>query len=89
MFLVLLMIGLPLLTSLIGFAAGWVFMDGWVKRSWSKVRTDIEAELPSLLLRRTDSNRAECAFGVGDRGKYTGRGKTFESMDAGGRGVDA
>jgi len=51
MFIVLLLIGLPFLTSLIGFAAGWVFMDGWVKRSWSKVRTDIEAELPSLLLR--------------------------------------
>jgi len=51
MFLVLLLIGLPFITSLIGFAAGWVFMDGWVKRAWSKVRTDVEAELPSLLLR--------------------------------------
>jgi len=51
MFLVLLVIGLPFLTSLIGFAAGWVFVDGWVKRAWSKVRTDIEAELPSLLMR--------------------------------------
>ena len=51
MFLVLLMIGLPFITSLIGFIGGWIFIDGWVKRAWGKVRTDIEAELPALLLR--------------------------------------
>jgi hypothetical protein len=51
MFIALMIIGLPFLTSLIGFAGGWVFVDGWVKRAWSKVRTDIEAELPSLLMR--------------------------------------
>jgi len=51
MFLILLVIGLPFITSLIGFAAGYVFVDGWVKRAWSRVRTEIEAELPSLLMR--------------------------------------
>ena len=51
MCIALMIIGLPFLTSLIGFAGGWVFMDGWVKRAWSKVRTEIEAELPSLLMR--------------------------------------
>ena len=51
MFFALMLIGLPFFTSLIGFAGGWVFMDGWVKRAWNKVRTEIEAELPSLLMR--------------------------------------
>ena len=51
MCIALMVIGLPFLTSLIGFAGGWVFMDGWVKRAWSKVHTEIEAELPSLLMR--------------------------------------
>ncbi len=48
---VLLIIGLPFLTSLIGLLAGYIFVDGWVKRSWNKVRTEVESELPSLLMR--------------------------------------
>ena len=47
----LLIAGLPLLTSLVGIVAGYIFVNGWVTRAWSKARTDIEAELPSLLLR--------------------------------------
>ena len=49
--LALLIAGLPLLTSLVGIVAGYIFVNGWVTRAWSKARTDIEAELPSLLLR--------------------------------------
>ncbi len=51
MFLALYIIGLPFFTSLVGFAAGYVFVDAWIKQTWNKVRTDIEAELPSLLMR--------------------------------------
>ncbi len=51
MVLGLLVIGLPFVTSLIGFAAGYVFVDGWVKRAWSKTCTEIESELPALLMR--------------------------------------
>lgn len=51
MVLLLLIMGLPLLTSLAGFAAGYVFVNGWVTRAWNKTRTEIEAELPSLLTR--------------------------------------
>lgn len=49
--LVLLIIGLPLITALSGFLGGYVFVNGWVKRSWSKMKTAIEAEIPSLLTR--------------------------------------
>lgn len=44
-------IGLPFLTSLIGFAAGYVFVNSWIKQAWSKIRINTEAELPSLLTR--------------------------------------
>ncbi|WKZ38311.1 MAG: hypothetical protein QY332_10255 [Anaerolineales bacterium] len=47
----LMLIGLPFVTSLVGLIAGRVFVNGWVSRSWSRVRTEIEGELPSLLLR--------------------------------------
>ncbi|RPJ51313.1 MAG: hypothetical protein EHJ95_05595 [Methanobacteriota archaeon] len=48
---ILMVIGLPFLTSLIGLLAGYVFVNGWIKRSWNKTRTEMEAELPSLLMR--------------------------------------
>ena len=35
----------------IGLVAGRVFVNGWITRSWNKTRTEMEAELPSLLLR--------------------------------------
>lgn len=51
MSIALMLIGLPFMTSLVGLIAGRVFVNGWVSRSWSKVRTEMENELPSLLLR--------------------------------------
>ncbi len=50
-FFILLIVGLPVLTSLSGFIAGYVFVNGWVTRSWNKMRTEIESEIPSLLTR--------------------------------------
>ena len=58
MTVVLMIIGLPFITSLSGFIAGYVFVDGWVKRSWNKVRTEIESELPSLLMRMSATIQA-------------------------------
>lgn len=49
--LILLLIGLPVLTALSGFLAGYVFVNGWVTHSWNLLRTDMEAEIPSLLTR--------------------------------------
>lgn len=45
----LMLIGLPFVTSLVGFVAGRVFLTGWVSRAWAKVRLDMESELPSML----------------------------------------
>lgn len=47
----LLLAGLPLLTSLSGLAAGIVFVNGWIERTWRRTGTEMESELPSLLLR--------------------------------------
>jgi Flp pilus assembly protein TadB len=58
MCIALMLIGLPFLTSLTGFAGGWVFADSWVKRAWSKTRTEIEAELPALLMRLSSTIQA-------------------------------
>ncbi|CAG0955622.1 hypothetical protein ANAEL_00324 [Anaerolineales bacterium] len=49
--LILMIVGLPFFTSLTGLLAGYIFVNGWVTRAWNKTRTDMEAELPSLLLR--------------------------------------
>ena len=51
MTLLLMVIGLPFLTSLVGFLAGYVFVKGWIVRVWNKTRTEMEAEIPSLLMR--------------------------------------
>lgn len=61
MCLALMLAGLPFLTSLVGFLAGFVFVNGWVLRVWNKTRTEMEAEIPALLLRlnaalQTDEN---------------------------------
>jgi len=45
----MIVLGLPLFTSLIGLVAGYVLVDGMVTRAWNKMRTDIEAEIPALL----------------------------------------
>jgi len=50
-FIVLLIVGLPVMTSLSGFLAGFVFVNGWVTRSWNKMRTEMVSEIPSLLTR--------------------------------------
>lgn len=47
--LIMLVVGLPLITSLIGLIAGYVLVDGMVTRTWNRMRTDIEAEIPALL----------------------------------------
>lgn len=44
-----LFLGLPLLTSLIGFAGGWIVVNGMVNGAWSEVRQQIEAEIPQFL----------------------------------------
>jgi hypothetical protein len=51
MTVLLMIVGLPFFTSLIGILAGIIFVNGWVTRSWNRTRTEMEAELPSLLLR--------------------------------------
>ena len=50
-FIILLIVGLPFVTSLSGFLAGFVFVNGWVARAWNKLRTEMESEIPSLLTR--------------------------------------
>lgn len=50
-FVILLIVGLPVVTSLSGFLAGFVFVNGWVTRAWNKMRTEMESEIPSLLTR--------------------------------------
>ena len=50
-FVILLIVGLPVVTSLSGFLAGFVFVNGWVTRAWNKMRTEVESEIPSLLTR--------------------------------------
>jgi len=47
--LLLLVAGLPFLTSLIGLVAGYVLVNGLVTRTWNKMRTDVEAEIPGFL----------------------------------------
>ena len=49
LFLVMLIAGLPFLTSLVGFVAGYVFINGMVSRAWNAARTDMESEIPALL----------------------------------------
>lgn len=46
---VMIFFGLPIITSLIGMVAGYVLVDGLVTRTWNRMRTDIEAEIPALL----------------------------------------
>lgn len=48
---ILVVVGLPVLTSFVGFLAGYVFVNGWITRAWNKTRTEIESEIPSLLMR--------------------------------------
>ncbi len=42
-------VGLPLLTALIAFPAGYIVVDGYVTQKWNVVRSEVESEIPSLL----------------------------------------
>ena len=49
-FLVLEMfLGLPPVTSLIGFAGGWILVGGLINGAWAQVKQDIEREIPLFL----------------------------------------
>ncbi len=49
MFLALLILGLPVVTSLVGFLGGYVIVNGLIGQVWNRTRTEIEAEIPTLL----------------------------------------
>jgi hypothetical protein len=42
-------LGLPMLTALVGFPAGYIVVDGYVTQKWNAVRSEVEAEIPALL----------------------------------------
>ncbi|GIV67104.1 MAG: hypothetical protein KatS3mg047_1497 [Bellilinea sp.] len=42
-------LGLPTLTSLIGFAGGWILFNGLIDGAWAQVKQDIEKEIPLFL----------------------------------------
>jgi len=43
------LLGLPPVTSLIGFAGGWILLNGLVDGAWAQVKQDIEKEIPLFL----------------------------------------
>ncbi|GAP06155.1 hypothetical protein ATHL_01001 [Anaerolinea thermolimosa] len=43
------LLGLPLLVSLVGFAGGWIVVNGMVNGAWAEVKQQIEAEIPQFL----------------------------------------
>jgi hypothetical protein len=42
-------LGLPPVTSLIGFAGGWILLNGLIDGAWAQVKQDIEKEIPLFL----------------------------------------
>jgi len=42
-------IGLPALTALVAFPAGYIVVDGYITQKWNAVRSEVEAEIPALL----------------------------------------
>ena len=42
-------LGLPPVTSLIGFAGGWILLNGLIDGAWAQVKQDIEREIPLFL----------------------------------------
>ena len=48
-FLLMLIVGLPFLTSLVGLLAGYVLVNGMVTHAWNSARTDLEGEIPAML----------------------------------------
>ena len=49
LFVVLKIIGLPFITALVGFPAGYILLNGLVQQTWNKVRSEVESEIPTLL----------------------------------------
>jgi hypothetical protein len=49
LFVGLQLVGLPVFTSLVGFLAGYILLDGFIQQSWNKVRSEVESEIPTLL----------------------------------------
>jgi len=49
LFVGLQIVGLPLLTALVGFPAGYILLNGFVQQAWNKVRSEVESEIPTLL----------------------------------------
>ena len=49
LFVGLQVIGLPLLTALVGFPAGYILLNGFIQQAWNKVRSEVESEIPTLL----------------------------------------
>ncbi len=43
------LLGLPPVTSLIGFAGGWILFNGLIEGAWAQVKQDIEKEIPLFL----------------------------------------
>ncbi len=42
-------IGLPALTAVVAFPAGYIIVNGYVTQKWNSVRSEVEAEIPALL----------------------------------------
>lgn len=49
LFIGLQIVGLPPLTALVGFPAGYIVVNGYVTQKWNAVRSEVEAEIPALL----------------------------------------
>ena len=50
LFIILMVLGFSALTSVIGFAGGFILINGLVAGAWSDVRTQVESEIPSFLV---------------------------------------
>ncbi len=48
-FIVLMIVGLPPFSALVGFIMAYVFVEGWIGQSWSKIKSDVENEIPTFL----------------------------------------
>lgn len=42
-------VGLPVLTALVAFPAGYIVVNGYVAQKWNSVRSEVESEIPALL----------------------------------------
>jgi hypothetical protein len=42
-------LGLPMMTALVGLPAGYIVVNGYIAQKWNAVRSEVEAEIPALL----------------------------------------